>query len=93
MSFKSEGNFELIFNNESEFEIICADQGNVAALQDILVRLPFVANVLPAVDLAQTVPYKISGNTTNQDGLIEELKDWDKALAGMEVTQYKDFDD
>ncbi|MRT37126.1 hypothetical protein GJV03_08135 [Acinetobacter sp. RIT698] len=95
MSYKSEGNFELKFNNEneSEFEVICEDQGNASVIHNILMKLPSVSKVLPNIDLDHAVPYKINGKTTDQNVVLVALQEFDKTLTSKVVTEYKDFDD
>lgn len=91
MSFKSETGFELKFIDQVGFEISCEDKGQFSHILHLLQRADFVSEIFPVVDLDDNYPDKITGKTSDQEGLISALKEWHETLVGQEVSEYKDL--
>ncbi|MFC2997644.1 hypothetical protein ACFODO_20835 [Acinetobacter sichuanensis] len=90
MSFKSEGNFELRFIDQTKFEIDCANKGQELFILGELRKSNFVKDIC-AVEMRGVYPYQITGKTISQEWLTSLLKEWDEDLNNVEVSEYKDL--
>lgn len=88
MPFKSEGNFELKFIDQTKFEIDCANKGQELIILGELRKSSFVKDIC-AVEMRGVYPYQITGKTTSQEWLTLLLKECEPDSGG--TTSYSDF--
>ncbi|MBJ8452967.1 hypothetical protein I6M90_13730 [Acinetobacter bereziniae] len=91
MSLKSDGNYELKFINESEFEIICLDYRDTYSLRKDLDKEVFISAISSVDGRDELHLQKILGKTSSKENLIALLDDWFKRLAKYEVEAYTDI--
>ncbi len=85
-------NYTVKFLNENNFEIICLDNAHAVALKNILANASFLKNVQLDDELGKKYPNKIIGETSNQDALINKIREWENMLAIQEVEPYSDIE-
>lgn len=82
--------YKLNFIGDNNFEILCINKGETLAIKYLIESEDFITDVLMTTELDPNYPDKLTGITSNKEGLINLLKEWDKLMDEQEVTSYKD---